>query len=240
MEASWWEGLAIGVGPGSVQFSCSVLSHSLWSHGLQHTRLLCPTPTPRVFSDSCPLGQWCYPTISSSVVRFSSCLQSLPASGSWQMSQVFTSDGQITGASASVLSMNTQDWFPLGWTALISLLSKGLSRVFSNTTGQKHQFFSTQLSLLSNSHTHTRLLEKKHNYDRWTLVGKVISLLFNQLSNSLSSKEYASFNFMAAVTICSDFGAQENQVCHCHCFPIYFPWRDGTGCYDLSFLNVEF
>ena len=144
----------------SVHFSCWVLSNSLWSHGLQHTRLLCPTPTPRVFSDSCPLGQWCYPTISSSVVPFSSSFQTIPTSGSFPMNQSFVSDGQITGASASVLSMNTQDWFPLGWTALISLLSKGLSRVFSNTTGQKHQFFSTQLSLLSNSHTHTRLLEK--------------------------------------------------------------------------------
>ena len=133
----------------SVQFSCSVVSHSLWPHGLQHTRSRCPSPTPRAYSNSCPLSQWCHPTISSSVIPFSSHLQSFPASGSFQMSQPFTSGGQIIGASAwtSVLPMNTQDWSPLGWTAWISLPSKGLARVFSSTTVQKHQFFSTQLSL---------------------------------------------------------------------------------------------
>ena len=133
----------------SVQFSGSVVSDSLWPHGLQHARLPCPSPTPRVYSNSCPLSQWCHPTISSSVTPFSSCLQSFPASGSFQMSQLFTSGGQSIGVSAStsVLSMNIQDWFPLGWTGWISLQSKGLSRVFSNTTVQKHQFFGTQLSL---------------------------------------------------------------------------------------------
>ena len=132
----------------SVQSSRSVVSNSFWPHGLQHTRPPCPSPTPRVYSNSCPLSQWCHPIISSSVVPFSSCLPYFPTSGSFQMSQFFTSGGQSIGvsASASVLPMNVQDWFPLWWTGWISLLSKGLSRVFSNTTVQKHQFFGAQLS----------------------------------------------------------------------------------------------
>ena len=146
----------------SVQLSRSVMSNSLWPHGLQHARLLCPSPTPWVYSNSCPSSQWCHPTILSSVVPFSSCLQSFPASGSFQMSQFFTSSGQSTwvSASASVLPVNIQDWFPLGWTGWISLQSKGLSRVFSNTTVQKHQFFGAQPFYWSNSHIHTQLLEK--------------------------------------------------------------------------------
>ena len=133
----------------SVQFSHSVASEPLWSHGLQHAGLLCPSATPGVYSNSCPLSQWCHPTISSSIIPFSSCLQSFPASGSFPISQLFLSGGQSTGVSvsASVLPMNSQDWFPLGWTGWISLQSKGLSRIFSNTTVQKHQFFSIQLSL---------------------------------------------------------------------------------------------
>ena len=132
-----------------VQFSHSVVSYSLWPHGLQHSRPPCSSLTPRVYSNSCPLSRWCHPTTSSSVVPFSSCLQSFPASWYFQMSQFFTSGGQSIGvsASASVLLMNSQDWFPLGWTGWISLLSKGLSRVFSNTTVQKHQFFGAQFSL---------------------------------------------------------------------------------------------
>ena len=143
-------------------FSRSVMSNSLWPHGLQHARLPCPSPTLRACSDSCPSSQWCYPTISSSIIPFSSCLQSFLASGSFPMSQVFTSGGQSIGVSAStsVLPMNTQDWSPLGLTSLISLQSKGLSRVLSNTTVQKHRFFNAHLSLWSNSHIHTRLLEK--------------------------------------------------------------------------------
>ena len=133
----------------SVQFSCSVMSNSLRPHELQHARLPCPSPTPRVYSNSCPLSQWCHPTISSSVVPFSSHLQSCPASGFFQMSQFFTSGSQNieVSASTSILPMNIQDWSPLGWTSCISLQSKGLSRVFSNTTFQKHQFFGAQLSL---------------------------------------------------------------------------------------------
>ena len=131
------------------QFSYSVVSYSWWPHGLQHARPPCSSSTPGVHSNSCPLSRWHHPTISSSVIPFSSCLQSFPASGSFQMRQLFTSGGQSIGvsASASVLPMNIQDWFPLEWTGWIALQSKGLSRAFSNTTVQKHQFFRTQLSL---------------------------------------------------------------------------------------------
>ena len=132
----------------SVQFSHSVMSNSLQPHRPQHIRPPCPSPTPGVYPNPCPLSQWCHPTISSSVIPFSSHLQSFPASGSFQRSQFFASGGQSTGdsASTSVPPMNTQDWFPLGWTDWISLQSKGLSRVFSNTTVQKHQLFGAQLS----------------------------------------------------------------------------------------------
>ena len=135
--------------PLSVQFSCSVVSDSLQSHGLKNTRFPCPSPTPIAYTNSCPLSRWCHPTISSSVIPFSSHLQSFPASGSFPMNQFFASGGQRIGvsASASVLPMNIQDWFPLGWIGWISLQSKGLSRVFSNTTVRKQPFFGTQLSL---------------------------------------------------------------------------------------------
>ena len=163
----------------SVQFSCSVVSDSLQPHGLQHTRPPCPSPTPRVYPNSCPLSQWCHPTISSSVIPFSH-LQSFPASGPFQMSQLFTSGSQSIGVSAlaSVLPKNTQDWSPLEWTSWISLQSKGLSRVFSNTTVQKHQCFGAQLSSESNFHIHTWPL----NMTRRTFVGKVMSLLLSMLS----------------------------------------------------------
>ena len=133
--------------PTSVQFSSSVVSDSLQPHAPQHSRPPCPSPTPRGYTKSHPLSRQCHPIISSSVVPFSSCLQSYPASGSFLMSQFFASGGQSIRASASVLPMNVQDWFSLGLICLISLLSKGLSRVFSNTAVQKHQFFATQLSL---------------------------------------------------------------------------------------------
>ena len=138
-------------------FSCSGVSDSLWSHGLQYARLTCPSPG--VCSNSCPLTRWCHPTISSFVVPFS-CLQSFPTSWSFPMSQLFTSGSWSIAASASVLPMNIQDWFPLGLTGLISLQSKGLSRVFSSTTVWKHQFFGAQPSLWSNPHIHSWLLEK--------------------------------------------------------------------------------
>ena len=146
----------------TVQFSCSVVSNSLQPQGLQHTKLPWPLPTPSAYSNSHLLSRWCHPTISSSVVPFSSCRQSFPASESFPVSQLFTWCGQSTGvsASASDLSVNIQDWSPSEWTGWISLQFRGLSRVFSNTTVQKHKFFGTQLSLQSNSHIHTWLLEK--------------------------------------------------------------------------------
>ena len=146
----------------SVQFSHSVLSNSLWPHGLQHARLPCLSQNPRVCSNSCPLNLWCHPIIASSVVSFSSRLQSFPESGSFPVSQFFASGGQSTGvsASASVLPMNIQDWFCLQLTGLNSLYSQGLLRIFSNTTIQKHLFFGAQFSLWSHSHIHTWLLEK--------------------------------------------------------------------------------
>ena len=146
----------------SVQFSRSVMSDSLRPHESQHARPPCPSPTPEVHSDSHLSSQWCHPAISSSVVPFSSCPQSLRASGSFPMSQLFSWGGQSirVSALASVLPMNTQDWSLLGWTGWISLQSKGLSRVFSNTTVQKYQFFGAQPSSQSNSHIHTWPLEK--------------------------------------------------------------------------------
>ena len=162
------------------------MSDSLRPHGLQYTRPPCPSPTPRAHSNSCPSNLRCHPTISSSVIPFSSCLQSFPASGSFQMSQFFAPGGQSIGVSAStsVLPMNIQDWFPLGSTSWISLQSEGLSRVFSNTTVQKHLFLSAQPFLWS-------ILTSVHNYWKshktlalaiWTFISKVMSLLFNMLS----------------------------------------------------------
>ena len=151
------------------------MSDSLQPHGVQHARLPCRLPTLKAYSNSCPSSWWCHPAISSSVIPFSSCLQSFLASGSFPMSQFFASGGQNIGASASVLPMNIQDWFPLGWTGLISLKSKGFSRVFSNTTVQKHQLFSTQFILGSRAalYAYTRCtLQNRgstiHTLRRWT------------------------------------------------------------------------
>ena len=151
----------------SVQFSRSVMSNSLQPHESPHARPPCLSPTPGVYSNSSPSSLWCHPAISSSVVPSSSCPQSLPASGSSPVSQLFTWCGQSIGVStsASVLPKNTQEWSPLGWTGWISLQPKGLSRVFSNTTVQKHQFFGTQLSSQSNSHIHT--------WQDWTRLRKL-------------------------------------------------------------------
>ena len=164
------------------QFSHLVVSDYIWPHEPQHSRPPRPSPTCRVYPNSCPLSWWCHPTISSSVIPFSSCPQSFPASGSFPMTQLFTSGGQSTGlsASTSVLPMNTQDWSPLGWTGWISLQSKGLSRVFSNTTVQKHlqhsAFFMVQLSHPYMTTGKTIALSTR------TFVGKVMSLFFNMLS----------------------------------------------------------
>ena len=165
----------------SVHFR-SVTSDSLRPHELQHTRLPSPSPTPRACSNSCPSSRWYHQTISSSVIPFFSCLQSFSASGSFPMSQFFASGGQSIGASASVLPMNIQDWFPLGLTGLIFLQSKGLSRVFSNTTVQKHQFFNTHLSLWSNSSHLYMTTGKTIALTRRTFVCKVMFLLPNRLS----------------------------------------------------------
>ena len=148
----------------SVQFSHSVMSNSLQSHGLQHTRVPYPSPTLEACSNSCPSSQWCHPAISSSVVPFSSCPQSIPASESFPMSQLFAWGGQSTGVSAlaSFLPKKSQGWSPSEWTGWISLQSKGLSRVFSNTIVQKHQFFDAKLSSQSNSNIHTWPLEKPY------------------------------------------------------------------------------
>ena len=155
---SWWD-ISLS---SSVRFSCSVVSDFLRPYEPQYARPPCSSSTPGVHPNSCPLSRWCHPAISSSVVPFSSWPQSFPASGSFPMSQLFAWGGQSIGvsASASVLPMNTQGWSPLGWTGWISLQSKGLSRVFFNTTVQKHQFFGAQLSSQSNSHIHTWPLEK--------------------------------------------------------------------------------
>ena len=187
-------------------FSRSVVSKSLRPHGLQHARPPCPSLTPGVYSNSCPLNRWF------SVIFFSSCLQSFPESESFPVSQFLASGGQSieASASASVFPLNIQGWFPLGWTGWISLKSKGLSRVFSSTTTCRHHFFGAQPFLLSNLHSCTWLLEKTIALTIWTFVGKVKSLLFNILPRLVKEQVSFNFNFMAAVTVHSDFGAQEN------------------------------
>ena len=206
-------------------FSCSVMSNSLWPHGLQHTRLPCPSLSPGTCSNSYPLGQWCHPTISPSVIPFSFCLQSFPASGSFLMSQLFASGGQSIGASVSVVTLASEYSglisFRINWFDLLEV-QETLKSLLQHHT-QKHQFFGTPPSLVQLSHLYMAT-GKTISLTIWTFVSKAMFLLFNTLSrfvNNFSSMEQASFNFMAAVTICVDFGAQENKVCHCfHCFPI--------------------
>ena len=228
----------------SVQFSCSVVSNSLQPHELQHARPPCPLPTPGVYSNSCPLSRWCHLTISSSVVPFSSCPQSFPASGSFQMSQLFPSGGQSIGvsASASVLPMNIQDWSS-GWTGWISLQSKGLSSVFSNATVQNYQFFGAQLSSPSESHIHSWLLEKSVLIKQ-TFVGKVMSLLFNMLSRLviifLPRSQHLLIWWLQSPSAVILEPKEIKSLIKCfHCFPVYFPQNEGTRCHNLSFLNVE-
>ena len=224
------------------------MSDSLWPHESQHTRPPCPSPTPGVYPNPRPLSGWCHPTISTSVVPFSSHPQSFPASESFPMSQLFSSGGQRIGvsASASVFPLNFQGWFPLGWTGWISLLSKGLSRVSSNTTVQTHQssilwrsaFFMVQLS-----HPYTTTGKTIALTIQTFFVGKVMPLLFNMLcSFAITFLPWSKYlNFTVAVTVHSEFWVKENKVCHCFpYFPICLPWSDGAGYHDLSFLNVEF
>ena len=195
--------------------ACTVVAQSLSyvqhfaAHGLQHTRLPRLSPSPGAFSNSCPLSQWCHPTISSSVIPYSSCIQSLPASGSFLMSRLFASGGQSIGAS-SVLPMNIQDWCPLGLTGLISLLSKGCS---SSPIPQFKSINSSALSFMVQLSHPYMTTGKTIALTIQTFVGKVMSLHFNMLSvfcHSFPSKGQMSFNFMAVFTICCDFGAQEN------------------------------
>ena len=229
----------------SVQFSSSVMSDSLQPHESQHARPPCPSPTPGVHSDSRPSSQWCHPAISSSVGPFSSCPQSLPASKSFPMSQLFTWGGQGTGVSAlaSFLPKKFQGWSPSEWTGWISLQSKGLSRVFSNTTIQKPSilwcsaFFTVQLS-------HPYMTTGKTTaLTRWIFVGKVMSLLLNMLSRLvitfLPRSKHLLISWLQSPSAVN-LEPPKNKVWHCfYCFPIYFPWSDGTRCHDLRFLNVE-
>ena len=215
---------------------------SLQHHGLQHARLPHPSPTPRVYSNSCPLSRWCHPTISSSVVPFSSCLQSFPASGSFPMSRLFASSAQGIGVSASNISPSNEysgltsfrmDW--LDHLAVQETLKSLLQHSSKASILQHSAFFIVQLS-----HPYTTT-GKTIALTRQNFVGKVMSLLFNMLSRLVITflPRSKSFYFMATVTICSDFGVQKNKVCHCSTVSIYLLWSDGTRCHDLSFLNVE-
>ena len=233
--------------PSSVQFSRSVVSDSLQPHELQHARPPCPSTTSGVNSNSRPSSRWLHPAISSSVVPFSSCPQSLPASEIFLMSQLFSWGGQSIGVSVlvSFLSKNTQDWTPLGWAGWISLQSKELSRL---SLLQHHSskvsilrllaFFTVQLS-------HPYMTTGKTiALTRWTFVGKVMSLLFSMPSGFViiiflprSKRLLISWLQSPSAVILEP---KKNKFWHCfHCFPIYFPWRDGTNCHDLRFLNVE-
>ena len=225
-----------------IQFSRSVVSYSLPPHGLQHARPPCPSPTPGVYPHPCPLSQWCHPTISSSVVPSSSHLQSFPAIGSFQMSQLFAIGGQGIGvsASASVLPMNTQDWYPLGWTGWISLQSKTLKSLHHHSSKASilwcSAFFTVQLSYPYMTTGKTIALTRR------AFADKVMSLLFNILSGLvitfLSRSKHLLISWLQSP---STVVLEPPKIkCNCyHCIPIYLPWSDGTGCHDLSFLNVE-
>ena len=230
---------------GPLKFSHSVVPYSLWPHELWHTCLLCPSPTPGACSNSsCSLNWWCHPNISSSVVPFSSCLQSFPASVSFLMSKLFASGGWSIGvsASASVLLMRSQGWFPLGFTGLISLQSKELSRVFSNTTVQKHQLFNVQPSLWSSSHT-VHDYWKNYSFDKTTFASKGTYLLFNPLSRFvivfLSGSKHLLISWLQSPSTAILETRKIKSVTVSIFFPIYLPWSDGARCHVLSFLNVE-
>ena len=219
------------------------MSDSLWPHELQHVRPPCPSPTPGVYPNPCPLSRWCHQSISSSVIPFSSCPQSFPASGSFQMSQLFASGGKniAVSASTSVLPVNTQDWSPLEWTGWISLQSKGHLRVL--------QHHSSKASILQ--HSAFFIVQLSHPYmttgktialTRQTFVDKVMSLLFNMLSRLVITFLLRSKHLLISWLQSPSAVILEPRKIVSHCFPffpIYFPWSDGTGCCDLSFLNVE-
>ena len=214
----------------------SVMSDSLWPHGLQQAKLPCPSPTPRACSNSCPSSRCCHTTISSTVVPFSSCLQSLPASGSFPMSHFFLSGGENIGASTSVLQMNIQDWFLLGLTGLTPLQSKGL-RVFSNTS-KASVLWCLGFFIIQLSHPYMTT-GKTMALTRQTFVGKIMSLLFNMLPRLIIAflprgKHLLFSQLQSPATV-----ILESKKIVCHCFPIYLPWSDGARYHDLSFLNVE-
>ena len=217
------------------------MSDSLWPHGLQRARPPYPSPTPGACSNSCPSSQWCHPTVSSSVIPFSSCLQSLPASGSFPVSEFFTSGGQSiwVSASASVLPINIEDWFPLGLTGLIFLQSTGLSSLLQHHSSKASILWSFFIAQLSHSYVTTG---KTVGLTRWTLVGKVMSLLFNMLSRLvitslprskcllISWLQWPSAVILEPKKIKSlTISIVSPSICH-----------DGTRCQDLNFLNVEF
>ena len=218
--------------------SCPVVSDSLWPHGLQPARPFCPSPLPEVCPSSHPLHWGCHPAISSSDTLFSFCPQSFQASETFPVSQLFTSDDQNIGvsASASVLPMSIQGWFPLRLTSLVSLLSKGLSGVFSRTTVQRHLFFGALPSLLSSCHIHRWPLQKTIASTIWTFVSRVMSLLFNTLSRFVIAFLLTSGRLLISVTILSDLGAQEEEICHYfHLFTFYLSGSNGARCHGLSF-----
>ena len=228
----------------SVHFNGSVVSNSLRPHGLQHARLPCPSPTPRACSNACPLSQWCHPTISSSVIPFSSCLQSFPASGSFQMSQLFAWGGQSIGVSASTsdLPMNPglisfrMDWLDL---PAVQGTLKSLQHHSSKASVLQHSaFFIVQLSHPYMTTGKTIVLTRR------TFVGKVMSLRFDMLSRLVITFLPRSKCLLISWVQSPSAVILEpppNKVSHCfHCFPIYLPWSDGTRCHDLSFLNVDF
>ena len=227
----------------SDQISPSVMSDSLWPHESQHARPPCPSPTPGDHWDSRLSSQWCYPAISSSVVPFCSCSQSLPAWESFTMSQLFTWGGKYWSFSFSIIPSKEIPGlisFRIDWLDLLAVQGtlKSLLQHHSSKAAilWLSAFFTVQLS-----HPYTTT-GKTIALTRRTFVGKGMSLLFNMLSRLVITflPRRKHLNFMAAVTICSDFGAQKNKVWHSfHCFPIYFPWSGGTGCHDLRFLNVE-
>ena len=219
------------------------MSNSLWPHGLQHPRLPCPSPTPGACSNSCLSSRWCHPTISSSIGLFS-CVQSFPAWGSFPVSRLFASGDRGTGASASASSLSNEysglisyriDWFGL---LAVQGIFKSLLQDHSSKASilLPSAFFTVRLSHPCMTTGKTIALT------RWTFVGKVISAFeyVSRLVITFLPRTKHLFNLVAAVTICSDFGAQKNKVWYCfHCFPIYFPSSGGTGCRDLRFLNVE-
>ena len=212
---------------------------------VQHTRLPCPSPTPEVYSNSCHLNQWCHPTISSSVIPFSSCLQSFPSSGSFQISLLLKSGTKVLEFQFQHQSfpINIQDWFPLGWTGWISLLSKVCSRVFFNTTVQKHQFFGTRLSFTVQLSHPYMTTGKTIALTRQTLVGKVMSLLLNMLSKLVitflprSKRLLISWLQSPSAVILKPPKIKSDAVSTVS--PSISHVSDGTGCHDLRFLNVE-